>query len=171
MKSLPFLCTFFLFFCPLSSAVQITTHEENNAFTPVSITRYAHDSYITADYKHLYSLTKDRDIWFLKLLPIIDPQNLVPESNRTNGHFGIAVAGNYNPTGVYYSNKHNRLYIANYTGHNILVAQISSNPFVATITKNILHPDLKSPENVFVDDKRDLMAVADYDNSSMLPFD
>lgn len=76
-----------------------------------------------------------------------------------------------NPTGVDYDKQNNKLYIANYHYHNVLIGRFSSGYEEVHIENYITDPDMKSPENVSVNSKKGLIAVADYDASGVFVFD
>lgn len=75
----------------------------------------------------------------------------------------------FNPTGIRFDPDSNTLFIANYAGHNILLAKLAGNPLRAVVQSSIANPGMRSPENVSVRGNR--IAVADYDGSSVLMFD
>ena len=74
----------------------------------------------------------------------------------------------WNPTGCFYDNNEDLLYIANYHGHNILVCTIDDN-FICKVVQEITTELMVSPENICVSDNGK-MAVADYDGNALFLF-
>ena len=75
----------------------------------------------------------------------------------------------WNPTGLYYDQRSQKLYIANYNGHNILIGTITEGN-VYHVEKMIVAQGLVSPENIVVDEDGSCIAVADYDGSALFLF-
>jgi DNA-binding beta-propeller fold protein YncE len=73
------------------------------------------------------------------------------------------------PTGLAYEPVSKRLFVANYTGGNVLVLDASDRlrlKLLATLT----HPEMKGPEGVAVTADGKCLAIADYDSSATLFF-
>lgn len=172
---LRFLFFFWLFVAADGVIASNTANDTNpvttrirHLFTPVSITKYAKDTYIIADYSHIYWLVYNNGGWQLKFLPIVDTQQLIHHENLPNHDYRASA---YNPTSVQYNEKLQRLFVANFNGHNIIEAKIAGEPPVAYVSRQFLYPELVSPENVYVDDDYTVMAVADYDASKVFLYD
>ena len=73
----------------------------------------------------------------------------------------------WNVTGVFYDKKTDRLYVANYKGHNILVCDISYDNDVINLdlVGEYSFDGMESPENIYVKDN--IIAVADYDGNAL----
>lgn len=167
MRNMPVFCVILAvaIACLVASPqVNADSFDVDGRFTPVSVAVVGDDTFAVADYKHLYLVNKaSSGAYRLNILPIVSGDIAIQVQNFawTNGY--------YNPTGVEYDSDSNSLFIANYAGRNILIADITGSPPVAAIRKQITHPDLKSPENVSV--RGDRIAVADYDASAIFMFD
>lgn len=134
-------CLVFCFFVPPVAA---------DRFTPVSLTKISDNQYVVADYRKLYLVRNDNDVWTLSEFAI------------KNGKKKF-IGKRFNPAGVYYSPELKTLFIANYNGHNILRASVSTADMTVTILDEIRYRDFISPENIHADSKRKIIAVADYD--------
>ncbi len=73
------------------------------------------------------------------------------------------------PTGCFYNNKDNLLYIANYHGHNILVCSMEDD-LTCEVVNVIATESMVSPENLYIN-KDGIIAVADYDGNLLFLFD
>lgn len=99
----------------------------------------------------------------------IKPENL--ESCKVLGGDGTSANKKvWNPTGLYFDSHTKMLYVANYTGHNILVGNITDKGTFA-VEKMIVAEGLTSPENIAVNETGNRIAVADYDGNSIFLFD
>jgi DNA-binding beta-propeller fold protein YncE len=76
----------------------------------------------------------------------------------------------WNPTGLYYDEENDLLYIANYTGHNVFVCKIKDDGNLELI-REFTHPEMQSPENVSVTSDGKKVAVADTDGGAVYLFD
>jgi DNA-binding beta-propeller fold protein YncE len=74
------------------------------------------------------------------------------------------------PTGLFYQPATRKLYVANYTAHNVLVLDASDKAKVKLL-QAISHPEMKGPEGVAVTDDGRFIAVADYDGQATFLFD
>lgn len=121
--------------------------------SPASIVAYKENSLLLAQYQSLSLL----DIFSGK------QQTIIPEN--------IAQFGNvWNPTGIFYDIANNKLYLANYNGHNILIGSINDKGQFH-IEQEIIADGMISPENVVVSNDGNMIAVADYDGNSVFVFD
>jgi DNA-binding beta-propeller fold protein YncE len=75
----------------------------------------------------------------------------------------------WNPTGVQYNSNTDLLYVANYSGRNVLVLRLADNQLELEV--EITHTDLRSPEGIAVTESGDAIAVADYDGNSLSLFE
>lgn len=119
----------------------------------VSISKYKDREYLVSDYQdvHIVTMTGKND----KLTTLQVPNNIKV----------------WNPTGVFFSDNSDTVYVANYNGHNILEFQIDRDNASLQLVKEIKHPEMKSPENVAVSKDGKYIAVADYDGNSVFLFD
>lgn len=117
---------------------------------PVSISALDENQYFIADYANLFLL--DARTGNLNLIK--------PEINQP-----------YYPTGVYYYKIKNLLYVANYLANNILVFEFSPDQKTIKLKQTISSPNTVSPENVYVSDDGQYLAVACYDGNSVTLFD
>ena len=121
--------------------------------SPASIVTYKENSLLLAQYQSLTLL----DIFSGKQ-QTINPENLAQFGNV------------WNPTGIFYDIANNKLYLANYNGHNILIGSINDKGQFH-IEQEIIADGMISPENVVVSNDGNMIAVADYDGNSVFVFD
>ncbi|MDQ7824701.1 MAG: beta-propeller fold lactonase family protein [Candidatus Eremiobacteraeota bacterium] len=76
-----------------------------------------------------------------------------------------------NPTGLFYSEKTTKLYVANYHGNNILICRVDGDRKTVTAENEARSDRTVSPENVFVSDDGARLVSANYDGSSVCCFD
>jgi DNA-binding beta-propeller fold protein YncE len=79
-----------------------------------------------------------------------------------------ATASIYVPTGV--ARDGNRLFVANYTGNNVLVGTLDPDRCAITFDRSISHADMRSPESVAIDPGADLLIAANYDSDNVQAF-
>lgn len=131
-----------------------------------SIVRYTSDQFLITHYENLRILN-----WETGEQTMLTPANL--ESCEVLGTPDKALEldkTRWNPTGLFYHQQTQKLYIANYNGHNILIGTVSDDgQFVAE--QMIVAPGLVSPENVAVNAEGNRIAVADYDGNALFLFD
>lgn len=109
--------------------------------SPASIVAYKENSLLLAQYQSLTLL----DIFSGK------QQTIIPEN--------LAQFGNvWNPTGIFYDIANNKLYVANYNGHNILIGSVNANGQYH-IEQEIIADGMISPENVVVSNDGNMIAV------------
>ncbi|MEK6643747.1 MAG: hypothetical protein AABZ08_07540 [Planctomycetota bacterium] len=113
---------------------------------PVSIEPYKCDAYFVANYTDLI---------------------LVDIAAGTSCRITTDYQGLWNPTGVSYSKLNDLLYVANYSGNNILIFKPTGNNFhhVGSINTDL------SPEGVFISTDGRRLGVATYDGESIQMFD
>lgn len=123
---------------------------------PVSITRVGGDRFHVCNYSGLWLLD-----WAAGSARAIPPPRWPDAPDRKPPV--------WNPTGVHYNAATRRLYVANYTGHNVLVFD-ATDPAHPKLAAEMTCPAMRSPENVDVTTKGDLVAVADYDAGLLFLF-
>jgi len=74
------------------------------------------------------------------------------------------------PTCVYYISELKSLFVANYTGHDVLKFYLTPN-YSLELKQRITHPDLQSPEGVAVSANGENIFVADQDGNAVFCFD
>lgn len=109
--------------------------------SPASIVAYKENSLLLAQYQSLTLL----DIFSGKQ-QTINPENLAQFGNV------------WNPTGIFYDIANNKLYVANYNGHNILIGSINDKGQFH-IEQEIIADGMISPENVVVSNDGNMIAV------------
>ncbi|MDR1920813.1 MAG: hypothetical protein LBS31_03610 [Candidatus Adiutrix sp.] len=136
---------------PLRLAADFIEIETNNYYDMLSsLTALGNNQYLYCDYINIYFLS------------------LGSGSNYTITQVEpLGLNSDFVPTGLYYHQ--GTLYIANYTGNNILAGQLSADNSRLEITRSITHPALISPENIFVDDE--IIVTANYDGNNVTCFD
>lgn len=72
------------------------------------------------------------------------------------------------PTGLKWHKETQRLYVANYLGHDILILKLSEDKLV--LDKRIIDNELDGPENIDVTDDGSLISVADFNNNKLIVF-
>jgi DNA-binding beta-propeller fold protein YncE len=136
------------------NAVNLSLNSRNNKGiidTPVSITNFKDDAYFIANYGQIY-LFSPKNGQFDEMQPIIS-------QGKT-----------YIPTGVFFSSKHNALFVANYQGNNILVFDVDSKAKKLSLRSEIKTNNTIGPENVFVSPDGQYLASANYDGSTVTCF-
>lgn len=131
-----------------------------------SITRYTANQFLVSHYENLCILN-----WETGEKTTLDPINLEScEVLGTPDETMTLDKTRWNPTGLFYHQQTQKLYVANYNGHNILIGTVSADgKFVAE--QMIVAPGLVSPENVAVNAEGNRIAVADYDGNALFLFD
>lgn len=130
-----------------------------------SIVRYTSSEFLVSHYVNLRILN-----WETGEQTNLTPVNL--DTCEVIGAFDNTIEMDktrWNPTGLFYHQQSQTLYIANYNGHNILIGTVSDDEFIAE--KMIVAPGLVSPENVAVNVAGTRIAVADYDGNALFLFD
>jgi hypothetical protein len=72
------------------------------------------------------------------------------------------------PTGVWVTPEDGRVFVANYTGHDVIEATRAGDGL--TLVRRFVHPEMKSPENVALSPDGRLVAAADYDANRLWLF-
>ncbi len=88
------------------------------------------------------------------------------KSSLVSPAFGIAV---WNPTGLAFNKQRQLLYVANYTGHDVLVMRMDSKRQLQLV-RRITHPQLKGPIGVATNRDGTRIAVADYTGNAVFLF-
>lgn len=132
----------------------------------VSMAQYNATSFLTAGYG-VYGIQmvdiQSGDSW------LIQPENL-EKCEVMGGSASLADRKTWNPAGLYFDHHTQLLYVANYTGHNILIGQITDKG-TFDVEKMIVAEGLISPENVAVNEAGSRIAAADYDGNNVFLFD
>lgn len=137
---------------------------QTQVFMPVSLTVRSPNEVFVADYWNVYLASRS------------DSDERLPFKLRIMGLFGDThldrswTTGRQNPTGLQWDSWQSLLYIANYTGRNILVAEYEPGAGLHVV-REIHNQEMVSPENVWADGSKDLVLVADYAGSKILAFD
>jgi hypothetical protein len=74
----------------------------------------------------------------------------------------------WNPTGVWASPAEGRVFIANYTGHDVL--ECSRTGDALALVRRYVHAEMQSPENVALSADGQLVGAADYDGNRLWMF-
>ena len=130
-----------------------------------SIVRYTSSEFLVSHYENLRILN-----WETGEQTNLTPVNL--DTCEVIGAFDNTIEMDktrWNPTGLFYHQQSQTLYIANYNGHNLLIGTVSDDEFITE--KMIVAPGLVSPENVAVNVAGTRIAVADYDGNALFLFD
>lgn len=130
----------------------------------VSIAPLDDDNYVIANYGKLTLFNRKT-----KELSLLKPQ-MSPALHKEYGQ-GAKGKSIYNPTGVFFSTKWNRLFVANYTGNNILIGSIDRQNRMFLIKDVIGSRYTISPENVYVSDDGKWLVCANYDGDSVTAYD
>jgi len=118
-------------------------------FFPVSITKISQNVCVVANYRNLLLLDLEKNTAKILIPPELDTA--------------------WTPTGVFYNNVTNTLYVANYKGRNVLVCRIREDGSL-NLLRQIRHSAMRGPENVAVSKNGNYVAVADYDANALLLF-
>lgn len=144
-------------------------YKENSSFMPVSITPYNDKYHLVANYTNVFLLNiENGDVYKFNL--INDVYKFISENNSDSKILDVSNL-TFVPTGLFYSSKYEKLYIANYKGNNILIFDVDIN------TKNLIYQgEIKTsntigPENVYVTDDGKYLASANYDGSDVTLFE
>lgn len=117
---------------------------------PVSVVHREGSLYYVCNYKQLFLIDLE-----CRQARVVPPPDYMPSGWR--------------PTGLAYDAHAQKLYVANYSGGDVLVCD-ASEPNLLVLTRRVTHPDLKGPEGVdFGSDGS--IAVADYDGNAVFLFD
>lgn len=119
--------------------------------TPVSISSFRKRDYFVANYSKIYLFSPEKGE-FSEMQPVMGTE------------------ATYVPTGVFFSSKYNALFVANYTGNNILVFDVDSKAKKLFLRTEIKTNNTISPENVFVSRDGRYLASANYDGSTVTCF-
>lgn len=125
---------------------------DDQSLTPVSMTKIGTDLFLIANYRNVYVFDAgSREAYPVKL------DQAVPI---------------WNPTAVYYSAFYDRLFIANYTGKDVIVAKIDrSGPRLKLLLDERLTENIVGPEGIAISNGGQYMAVADYDGAQVSLFE
>ncbi len=136
---------------PISVSIK---RDDNGNLTPVSLTKIASNFWLFTNYRNIY---------------VFNPLKRTAYPIRLNKKVPI-----WSPTAVYYSPFYDRVFIANYTGKDIIVAKITphDNTISLELDERITHLEaLKGPEGVHISQGGRYMAVADYDGGAVSLFE
>ncbi|MBN9412617.1 MAG: hypothetical protein J0H12_01650 [Candidatus Paracaedimonas acanthamoebae] len=118
-------------------------HESFPPYIGPSITKYNNSLYFMANYRNLY---------------LLDLKNLVSKKIIIVGKDKIP---NWRPTDVFYHPLSNKVYVANYTGNNILIFSIAKAEHPILILEQIID-GFKEPEGIYLSKDGKNMIVANY---------
>lgn len=117
---------------------------------PVSIAHRAGSLYYVCNYRQLFLIDLDG-----RQARVVPPPDFMPSGWR--------------PTGLAYDPQARKLYVANYSGSDVLVCD-AANPGRLVLVRRVTHPHLKGPEGVDYGSDGSI-AVADYDGNAVFLFD
>ncbi|MGO4572726.1 hypothetical protein [Microvirga sp. 2TAF3] len=123
-------------------------------FLPVSMTRIGPDEFLVVNYRDVYLFNISR-----REATLIQLDMPVPV---------------WSPTAVHYSAFYDRVFIANYTGKDVLIAEILRDAGKVTLklTERLTHDEgIEGPEGIQVSRGGRFMAVADYDGGALSVFE
>lgn len=126
--------------------IKVKTRRDYPVFV-VSITPYG-DRIILCDYQNIY---------------LLDGNNLITLNPPSN-------IDTWNPTGVFFSDKTNSLFVANYNGNDVLEMEVNEEKAQLNLKNELTNPELVSPENVVVSNDGKHIAIADYDGNRVFLF-
>jgi hypothetical protein len=121
------------------------TRADQEPLAPVSLAKVAPDLWLFVNYRDVYAFDPVKRIAH----PVKPPR-------------AVEV---WNPSGIYYSPYYDRLFIANYTGKDVLIAAIERNGDQVSLLLDarLTHLEgIKGPEGIHVSPGGRFMAVADY---------
>lgn len=121
---------------------------DKGPLAPVSMTPIGHDRFLISNYRSVY---------------LFDTAAATMAPLKLSG--GVA---EWVPTAVAYSAYYDRVFIANYTGGNVVVARLTDDGLQATET---ISEQIKGPEGVAVSRGGRFMAVADYVGNELVVFE
>jgi DNA-binding beta-propeller fold protein YncE len=126
-------------------------HNNVQLDAPVSVVKIGNNEYLYCNYRNVFFVSKN------------DGNNFDAVKVSTEGLLPTQL---WVPTGLFWHN--NFLYVANYTGNNILVFIFDKYRKTLIKQQEICHTALISPENIFVNE--DIIATANYDGNSVTVF-
>ncbi len=127
---------------------------DNQSMTPVSMTPVGGGKYLIANYRNIYLF----DTISATAVPLT---------------LNVQVPS-WNPTAVYYSPFYDQVFIANYTGKDVLIASLvnSGGKWGLELDSRLQHPEgIKGPEGIVVSKGGRYMALADYDGGALSLFE
>lgn len=125
---------------------------DTQSLTPVSLTKIGTDLFLFANYRNIYVFDAARREAYPAAL-----DQKVPI---------------WNPTAVYYSAFYDRLFIANYTGKDVIIAKIDrSGPRLKLLLDERLTENIVGPEGIAISNGGQYMAIADYDEAHVSLFE
>jgi hypothetical protein len=131
---------------PVHVASELTSRDRLGLLRPVSICPSSVESYLVCNYDQLVEVDPR-----LEHATCLRPYPELPA---------------WHPTGVCF--RDGLIFIANYTGHDLLVMQRSGDRL--TLVQRIVHDGMQSPENVALSANGQLIGVADYDGGRLWMF-
>lgn len=139
----------------VGTAVPISVERaDKGSLAPVSMTRVAPDRYLVANYRNIY---------------LFDPVKRTMRPLSIEGLVPI-----WNPTAVFYSAFHDEVFIANYTGQDILIAKLddSGDQPRLRLKQRLTHSEgIEGPEGLAVSHGGRYLAVASYEGNATALFE
>ena len=97
-------------------------------------------------------------------------REIVPTASGANGTSEFAKKYGWVPTGVYWHEGTQRLFVANYTANNLLILKYDPGTKTVSLDSVISSEHTKSPENIHVSDAGDYLVAANYDGDGIVAF-
>ncbi|MGD9807401.1 MAG: beta-propeller fold lactonase family protein [Deferribacterales bacterium] len=153
-------------------------YKAGSTIMPVSITPYADGYYLIANYTDVFLLNTDTgDMYKFDIIRNADESKNLDSFHKyirsasTNSNDLQSPNVLFMPTGLFYSRKYEKLYVANYKGDNILIFNVDLASKTLLYQGEIQTKNTKGPENVFVTNDGNYLACANYDGSSVSLFE
>src|SRR2546427_8727398 len=97
-------------------------------------------------------------------------REIVPTASGANGTSEFAKKYGWVPTGVYWHEGTQRLFVANYTANNLLILKYDPGTKTVSLDSVIASEHTRSPENIHVSDAGDYLVAANYDGDGIVAF-
>ncbi len=135
-----------------SEHVQIERADEQS-LAPVSMTRIGEDLFLFANYRNIY---------------LFDAASRMAYPVRLDQKIPV-----WAPTAVYYSAYYDRLFIANYTGHDLIIAKIDrSEPRIRLLLyERLTDANIAGPEGIAIFNGGKYMAIANWEGGAVSLFE
>lgn len=130
----------------VGTSVPVSMHYgKPGPFAPVSMTRLSGHQFLVVNYREVFLFDEDKK-----------------EAKQVTLKGGVPV---WNPTAIFYSAFYDRVFIANYTGADVIVAKVvrDGDDVSLVLVERILHEEgIKGPEGIAISRGGRFMALADY---------